>query len=402
MAARFLAGLIALAGAFAGAAPAAPATPATGVVPAAEARPPRTLHVGPAHALKRIRDAARVARDGDTVEIAPGDYVDDVASWPQSRLTLRASACCARLIARHASAEGKATWVIKGDEVLVENVEFHGARNASRNGAGIRHEGRRLVVRNARFTGNEIGLLTWNDAAAELEVESSEFDGNAVDPRHGLAYPGHQVYIGRIARFTLRDSYVHGGRDGHLVKSRAAHNLILYNRLDDSPSGRASYELEFPEGGDARVVGNVLHQSPATANRVMIAFGAEGSRGADDRLLLAFNTLVDGWPGGGTLLRVWNKRAEVVTLHNLLVTFAVLGADDEAFGAQDVRAHPADLPRARDGDYRPRADAPFSGALRGLAVPEAALPRREYVHPRTSRALDALPATAGAMQSVLP
>lgn len=372
---------------------AAPTTPPEG---------PRTLRVGPSHALKHIRDAARIARDGDTVEIDPGDYVEDVASWRQSRITLRAPTCCARLTTRRASAEGKATWVVKGDDVLVENVEFRGARNPSRNGAGIRHEGGRLTVRNARFSGNEIGLLTWNDPASELVVEGSEFDGNAVDRRHGLDYPGHQIYVGRIARFTLVASFVHDGRDGHLVKSRATHNRILYNRLSDAPDGEASYELEFPEGGDALVVGNIIHQSAATANRIMVAYGAEGSRGPGDRLVFAWNTLVDEWPGGGRLLRVWNKQAQVETLNNLLVSFAPLGTDDAGFGPDDVRAQPSQLPRVRDGDYRPRRDAPFAGAARLPDQRREVVPEREYVHPRTSRALQKVPLMPGAQQDSLP
>ena len=52
------------------------------------------VKVGPDRALKRIADAARVARDGDTIEVDAGDYSGDVAIWdknyPRSRGTGKA------------------------------------------------------------------------------------------------------------------------------------------------------------------------------------------------------------------------------------------------------------------------------------------------------------------------
>lgn len=364
---------------------------------------PAIHHVGPGRPLQRIRDAARVARDGDTVLIDPGDYVNDVASWPQSRLTLRAARCCARLLARRASAEGKAIWVIKGDDVLVENIEFRGARVPSRNGAGIRHEGGRLTIRNARFTGNEIGLLTWNQPRAELAIERSEFDGNRVAAPGAGGAPGHQIYVGRIGRFTLTESFVHHGYEGHLVKSRALASRILYNRISDAPDGRASYELEFPEGGDVVVLGNVVHQAASTENRVIIAYGAEGTRGANDRLVVAWNTIVDEWPGGGVYLRVWNKNAVVATANNLLLSFAPLGSVAFGFGDRDWHAAPADLPGAQAGDYRPRAAAAFVAALRREAGEgQGMLPDREYRHPRASTPWPGPRYTPGAQQTTLP
>jgi hypothetical protein len=73
-------------------------------------------------------------------------------------------------------------------------------------------------------------------------------------------------------------SYFHHADVGHLLKSRAARSHILYNRLTDETGGRASYELEFPNGGLAYVVGNVIEQAATTENETIISFGAEGYR----------------------------------------------------------------------------------------------------------------------------
>ena len=89
---------------------------------------PGRLRVGaPGRELKRPSEAARVARDGDVVEIDAGVYAGDAAVWPQHRLTIRGVGGRAHLRANGAHAEGKAIWVIKGHDTTVERVEFSGA-----------------------------------------------------------------------------------------------------------------------------------------------------------------------------------------------------------------------------------------------------------------------------------
>jgi hypothetical protein len=48
-----------------------------------------TLIVGKDAPIQTIAEAARVAKDGDTVEILSGEYRADVAVWLQKRLTIR-------------------------------------------------------------------------------------------------------------------------------------------------------------------------------------------------------------------------------------------------------------------------------------------------------------------------
>ncbi|WP_214278495.1 hypothetical protein, partial [Escherichia coli] len=84
-------------------------------------------------------------------------------------------------------------------------------------------------------------------------------------------------------------SYFHHGLLGHLLKSRAALNHILYNRLSDEIGGRASYELELPNGGVAVVMGNLIAQSSTTENPHVISFGAEGASWPQQALYLVNN-----------------------------------------------------------------------------------------------------------------
>jgi hypothetical protein len=247
--------------------------------------PAATLQVGPALSLPQ---ALRQAVDGDEIDIPAGDYRGQVGVILQQRLTLRGVGGRPVLHADGRSAEGKAILVVRNGVVRIENLEFRGARVPDRNGAGIRFEGGRLEVLRCAFFDNENGILTAPGEQAELSVEDSEFGAAPA----GTPLP-HLIYVGRIGRFTLRGSQVGGGQQGHLVKSRALRNHILYNRLVDGPGGHAAYELEFPNGGLAWVVGNVIAQSAGTSNPAIVSFLAEGR--SDEReqgLFMAHNTLV--------------------------------------------------------------------------------------------------------------
>lgn len=359
---------------------------------------PHTWRVGPAHPLKRIAEAAALARDGDTVVIEPGDYPGDVATWAQSNLTIRAAKCCARITAEGKSAEKKAIWVFKGDRIVVENVVLEGARADDRNGAGIRHEGGSLVVRNSRFLGNEMGIMTWNAPHAELLVERSEFAHNRIAGPLRLDPVGHQIYVGRIARFTLRDSYVHHGWGGHLVKSRARESNLYCNRLTDEAEGRSSYEAEFPDGGVVTMVGNIVAQSPDTDNETLIAFGAERYFWPDNTLRLVNNTLVDSRARRRPLLRIRPGATSLVIANNLLVGVASTAV--ESLSSQ-ARAEPFDVPRLRESDFRLHQKSRLVGTAHELDSPGTSnlRPACEYLHPHSSRSIPRQPYSPGAMQS---
>ncbi len=259
-----------------------------------------TLKVGPQHFLKLPSQAARIAKDGDVVEIEAGVYARDAAVWRPNNLTLRGVNGMARLMSDGATVEGKGIWVIKGKDTVVEDIGFFDARVPDRNGAGIRQEGANLTVRRCLFRDNENGILTGSNPASEILVEASEFDHNG----YGDGY-SHNLYIGAVGKFTLRDSISRLARAGHQVKSRAAVSIIANNRIEDGPSGRSSYLIDLPSGGDAEVTGNTLHQGPLAENYTMLAYGAENLPHAVNRLRVSGNTFINDRKQGCRL--IWVK-----------------------------------------------------------------------------------------------
>ncbi len=255
-----------------------------------------TLTVGPGLGLTV---ALAQAVDGDTIEVVAGTYRGQVGVVTQKRLTLRGVGGRPVFDADGRSAEGKAILVVRDGDIRIENIEFRGARVADRNGAGIRFERGRLQVERCAFVDNENGILTANFADAELSINDSDFSAAPA----ATPLP-HLLYVGNIAQLTVTGSRFSGGRDGHLLKSRARVSDIRNSRFVDGPGGQAAYELEFPNGGRVTVVGSVIGQSATTSNPTIVSFGTEGY---DDRplaLVFSDNTVVNEAPRPATFLRL--------------------------------------------------------------------------------------------------
>lgn len=347
-----------------------------------------TIRVDPAGEVKTIAEAARLARDGDTVEVTAGEYRGDVAVWLQKKLAIRAVGGPVVLLADGKAAEQKAIWVIRNGEFEIEGFDFVGARVPDRNGAGIRFERGKLTVRDSRFIDNQMGVLTGNDAGSELTIERCEFSG-PTDGGHWY----HNLYAGSIARLTVIGSWSHKGRRGHLLKSRARENHILYNRLTDE-GGTASYELEFPNGGIARVIGNVIEQSPSTDNRVIVSFGAEGYRWGESRLAMSHNTVVNR-ALNGTFVRVAPGRVKVELYNNL---WAGPGGVVLPPGIAESGNQRVPLSAFRDPvrhDYRTLPHGPVAPVQ--SRAPDALAPEMEYLHERKLGLLGAAPLLPGAL-----
>lgn len=354
------------------------------IIPAAAAA---TLRVGPNETITRIADAARKAKDGDSIEILPGEYRGDVAVWHQKNLTIRGIGQRPVLSADGKSAEGKAIWVIRNGDFRIENIEFRGARVPDKNGAGIRFERGRLHVLNCGFFDNENGLITSSFGNTELTIENSEFGRNGVGDGQS-----HNLYIGRIERATIIGSRFHAANVGHLIKSRARQNFIGYNLIYDGPGGKASYEVEFPNGGIAHLIGNVIGQSATTQNLVVVSYGAEGKAWPDNELTLSHNTLISDRLLGAWFLRIHKDKfslpPKVLAVNNLTAGLGLfsLAASGEFRG--NAPALPAMLSAPGLLDFT----LPQNSPLRFLRIAtdeldDALVPKAEFSLPIGTRPL---------------
>jgi hypothetical protein len=348
---------------------------APAALPAAAAA--RVLRVGPDQRFARPCQAIAQAHAGDTIQIdARGNhsYRGDVCAWSTNHLTIIGVHGRAHIDAAGANSEGKAVWVIAGDDTTIENVELSGARVPDQNGAGIRQEGAGLTVEHSVLDHNQEGILAGDNSASNIVIDSSVFADNGAGD--GFS---HNLYINHIRSFTLRNSYSTDAHVGHLVKSRAARNYILYDRLTGE-RGTDSYELDLPNGGLSYVIGTVLQQGPSTQNPNMLAYGEEGSLNPDSHLYAVNDTFVNDLGQGAAMLVGSEVRAPVLAENDLSTGSPVFVAQPGARVRRDcLTADPRFIGAARH-DYRLRASSPcrHAGRRPGSAQGFSLAPRFQY------------------------
>ena len=330
--------------------------------------------VGPGGMPMALAAAVMQAADGDTIELTPGEYRGTLFI-ENRRLTLRGSG---PVVVKGDDKPGdiKALWTVRGGDVLIEGVEFRGARAKDGSGAGVRQEGGKLTLRKALFYDNEHGVLATNDDKAELLIESSIF-GRAPKVVGGLH---HLLNIGRIGKLSITGSRFQQGFEGHLIRSRAREAVIGYNFIHDGVRGGASYEIELAAGGLATVIGNVIGQGVDGQNPVLLAYGTEGRAWDRNELYVAHNTFVHyGWLPAW-FMRVFDDR---------------VGADTKVFAVNNLLVGPGVFWLAASGDFAGNRHA-TRGMLQdiwtnGLELPPGAMWRGSGVDPKRINGRDLSP-----------
>ena len=228
-------------------------------------------------------EAARRTVGGELVTIEAGDYVD-CTFWPVS-VTIRGINGRPRI--HDAACGGKGIWVTQGDDTVIENVELSGMAVPDRNGAGIRHEGGALTVRNVYFHDGEEGILAGANPVATVTIEDSVFE------RLGQDGQAHGIYINQIEALTVRNSqFLSGQHEGHELKSRALRTLIQCSTFA-SLDGDDSRNIDLPNGGDVEIRDSLIEQGPNSANHEMVGFALEAQDNPIQRFVMSGTMLIN-------------------------------------------------------------------------------------------------------------
>ena len=171
--------------------------------------------------------------------------------------------------------DDKGLFVTQGRNITIRNITFLGARASTHNGSGIRADGAVLTVENSRFIDNDDGILAGDNPTSTIIVKDSTFRRNG----NCIAACAHGIYANHIALLRVENSEFEEQHVGHHIKSRAARTEILNNFVHDGPGGSASYLVDLPNGGSARISGNKFEKGPRSENRdTAISIGGEGAK----------------------------------------------------------------------------------------------------------------------------
>jgi nitrous oxidase accessory protein NosD len=282
-----------------------------------------TLKVGPGQPFTRPSQAAVKAKDGDRIDIAPGEYFD-CAVWHANNLVIEGTGPGAVITDK--SCMGKGLFVIIGNDVTVRNLTLTGARVPDNNGAGIRQEGRNLTVDAVKFINNQNGILGNAKADSTVVIRNSEFERNGTCAESC----SHGIYFNDLALLRVEHSRFFESREGHHIKSRATRTEVIGCDISDGPNGNSSYLVDVSNGGSVVIRDNKLEKGPKSENHTTaIAIGEEGVTHPTKEILIENNTLRND--GEYKTLLIWNLTATPAMLkgNTLIGPITALRGDGE-------------------------------------------------------------------------
>jgi MYXO-CTERM domain-containing protein len=358
-----------------------------------------TLTVGTGKTYATPCAAIAAASAGDTIAVDAGTYNGDTCAWSTDNLTVTGVNGMAKIdLTGVTPSQQKGIFTIYAPNATIENFELSGAgifpvsdptmAMGDDNGAGIRHQGLNLTVRNCYIHDNQDGILggpltggsTNADGQGSVLIENTEFDHNGA----GDGYT-HNMYIGHYGTFTLQGSWSHRASVGHLVKTRADVNYILYNRITDE-DGTASYEIDVPNGGQTYIVGNLIEQGPMSQNPIIISYEEEGTSPTNTvlDLFVVNNSIVNDLASGSSVfVKVGADVTHPVLLQNNI--FAGMGTVTSQATATQTSNYAGDPMFVNQAgyDYHLTAGSPCvdTGTTLGMGDGYALTPTEEYVQP---------------------
>ncbi|MBV8523163.1 MAG: hypothetical protein JOY71_13735, partial [Acetobacteraceae bacterium] len=197
--------------------------------------------------------------------------------------------------------QGKALFVIPGNDVTVRNLTLTRARVPDNNGAGIRAEGRNLTADRVRFINNQDGILAGGPPQSTLQIEHCTFAANGEpDPQ----LPTATLFVGELDHLSIHDTEFQPGRGGAVISSDTKVTEIVNSHIARPGS---------PRGTPVQVSGGLVAEDstfqagPAPGGKQAAILVVSGSL-PDPVLILKRNRL----EGSGTLLLNWSGHAPVL------------------------------------------------------------------------------------------
>ncbi len=285
------------------------------------------------------------------------------------------------------NAMGKATWVVVGNNMTIENVEMLGAKVPDLNGAALRLEGTGFTLRTSFLHDNENGILSGSNLNSDVLIENTEFGHNG----YGTGQT-HNLYIGNVRSLTFRYNFSHDAIVGHNLKSRARVNHVLYNRFSSlapgqtgsTLAGQPSYEIDLPNAGESYVIGNVIEQPAANQNPNMLAYGEEGASNPSHYLYVVNNTFLNDDTVRGNFVLVGSGVTKPILLqNNIFGGTGTLSNQSTAVQKTNYRSVAPGFVNRGAYDLRPTANPLVidAGSLPGISLTGVSLaPVAEYDH----------------------
>lgn len=249
--------------------------------------------------VDNIQTAFIHAKVGSLIEVGAGEY-KQAGILRHSNVTIRGIP--GETIFHSTTVQGKAAFVIAGNNTRLENIACHSITVRDKNGACVRLEGKNLTLDNVYFHDSQQGLLSGKNSGLVI-VKNSRFE------RLGKAGRAHGIYVGSGKLEIINSFFVSSKDEGHEIKSRAEHTVIR-NSVIASQSGSDSRLIDISNGGVLQIYDSVLQQGPNSVNWNLVGYGLEGYRYATNRIDMLGNIILLEREKGNLFLQIKDNRVE--------------------------------------------------------------------------------------------
>ena len=274
-----------------------------------------TLKVGRGQTYQAPSAAAAVAKNGDHIQIEPGQYFD-CAVWRADNLVIEGTA--PGVVITDKTCNGMGLFVIWGNNTTVRNLTLTRSRVPDMNGAGIRLVKGSLTVDGVKFIDNQNGLFG-GVPGTKVTVRNSDFDRNGTC----AGACAHAIYIENVDLLRVENSHFSNTRQAHSIKSRALRTEVTGCTITDGPGGTSSFLIEVSNGGAVIVRDNTLEKGPKAENHTAaIAIGAEGVTHPTPEIMITNNKFSND--GDYNTALVWNVTATPATLRGNKLSGSVI------------------------------------------------------------------------------
>ncbi len=218
------------------------------------------IEVGEERTITSPAMAVRDAAPGDTILIDAGEYYECLRVYVDG-LTIEGRGTGA--ILTDTTCDGKAIVVAAAKTLTLRNLILQRARVGDGNGAGIRAEGKSLVIDKLRFLNDQSGLISTDDPDADILITDSQFTdtGRCDVPRCASA-----VSVGNIKRLRIARSLFTGTQGAHQIASAARRTELDHTVIEDGAKGSASFQVMILPGGGLEMTDCVVQKGPRATN----------------------------------------------------------------------------------------------------------------------------------------
>lgn len=263
--------------------------------------------VGSGYSFTSLSSVLPSLQAGDTVNVHPGTYdeIDTIScsgtvSQPITIRGVGVSRPVFDAMGLNPSGVGsvpRGVFEIRGDNLVIQNLEFRNADNGS-NGAGIRIREdlvNNCTISNIKSTYNNMGIQGGVRAGGRLVVAGSEVAFNGTSSYNGFS---HNFYLTGAGSATVEGNYIHDALYGQNFKSRMHYNELLYNWIADSNEGEVGIveDSNYTKvaNSNSLMVGNtIISKADRTGNHMKyVNFGGDGTSPDHNGTLYAYNNTI--------------------------------------------------------------------------------------------------------------